>query len=411
MAMLDKRCGSSDESDDDSTQHSDRSDSDGEVALDLNGRAHVDRRNNADGVYWSRADNRSVYTTFPMPGKASADALRKFLSGQLREQLITDEYGVVTGIEHVANDYLPVLQAKLWGEKYVNHNNITTQPEQSTSPEDEVLLAEHVFDIVDLLECKCNLPFSYQLLTFIANHIFVLPHGNKGTCRIATCLNLSHGPTTSPHIVALEPLIHWGTVTPATDVPIAGGKLFAFRRNSEKCDDPLWTMAIQQLAPKNPLTFCFKCLGLLREKRVEVCAPTEDCKMGGFQSVNAHHVYRRRFGRTHTSTAEHDAVQTIPGGIASSEAYANKDQQASMVSQSPSFIFCTCNDAARKFPQSSVAIFYVPHVRWNRPILLYTTGCVCRYCHNTRLSHHRQLCSLMELLKWSRQANVVHLEA
>src|SRR5690349_13876138 len=88
--------------------------SDSEVALDLKGRKHVDKSANADGVYWMQTDTASSYYTFPMPGKAAADALRSFLGGLLPLNAITDEYGHVTPIAHVANDHLPTLQARLW---------------------------------------------------------------------------------------------------------------------------------------------------------------------------------------------------------------------------------------------------------------------------------------------------------
>jgi hypothetical protein len=185
MAQHDKQYEELDNSDDSSGQYSHESDSDGEVALDLNGCKHVERRNNADGVYWSQGSSQSVYTVFPMPGKASADALRKFLSSHLRPELITDEYGMVTSIDDITDDYLLVLQAKLWEETLIKHDDMTSKPAISqdtvqisrpcakrqlgekethhqwrTSHEDDTFLAGHVMNIIELLACKCTAAFN-----------------------------------------------------------------------------------------------------------------------------------------------------------------------------------------------------------------------------------------------------------
>lgn len=95
------------------SQHDDY-ESDSEIALDLKGRKHVDRSNNSDGVYWLREDTQSSYIVFPVPGKASANAFRKFLECYLPPHLITDEFGHVKPIADIADDHLPVLQAQMW---------------------------------------------------------------------------------------------------------------------------------------------------------------------------------------------------------------------------------------------------------------------------------------------------------
>jgi hypothetical protein len=190
MAHHNKQYEELDDSDDSSGRYSHGSDSDGELALDLNGCTHVERRNNADGVYWSQGSSQSVYTVFPMPGQASADALRKFLSSRLLPELVTDGYGVVTPIGDVADDCLPTLQAKLWGETLMKHDDTTSESaislktvqiselygkhqlgekerhhQQRISQDGDTLLAGHVLNIIELLACKCTASSDSKILT------------------------------------------------------------------------------------------------------------------------------------------------------------------------------------------------------------------------------------------------------
>jgi hypothetical protein len=149
------------------------------VALDLTGRKHVDRSENADGVYWVQPGTSSSYFTFAMPGQDSADALRNFLSGHLAPSVITNEYGHITPITDVASDYLPTFQARLWhGESNDGTSSfsrpvgpqssgsshgfaaqyevasIPPTPELGVAHEDRLLFACHVTLITDLLNCK-----------------------------------------------------------------------------------------------------------------------------------------------------------------------------------------------------------------------------------------------------------------
>jgi hypothetical protein len=151
------------------------------------------------------------------------------------------------------------------------------------------------------------------------------------------CRNACANDTSPPHVVALEPLIHWGTVTPATESPLAHGRILAFRRNGEKCDDPLWTMAMQAFAPEDGMLYCLDCLEILMEGREEVFAPVKERKLNEFTPVNAHRVYRptanrRRLGRKHTEIAGRETIRSITSGSELFEGYKNEDEQATMVS-------------------------------------------------------------------------------
>jgi hypothetical protein len=90
----------------------------------------------------------------------------------------------------------------------------------------------------------------------------------------------------------IEPLIHWGTVTPASDTPLAHGRILAFRCNNGKCDDPLWSMTVRKLKPQDPPTYCLECIEMLMDGRAEVWATVERNSVATLTSVNARHVYK-----------------------------------------------------------------------------------------------------------------------
>jgi hypothetical protein len=88
------------------------------------------------------------------------------------------------------------------------------------------------------------------------------------------------------YLVTIEPLIHWGTVTPATDNFLCHGRVLAFRRDGEKCDDPLWTQAIKRLVPQFPTTYCSQCLDMMMDWRTAAWAPEEPLGRLSFTAVN-----------------------------------------------------------------------------------------------------------------------------
>lgn len=84
--------------------------------LDLRGRKHLDRRADGQLYHFREPDGAPPsYLALPMAGGAGADALRGFLRAHLRPKQVVDEYGDVCGMSGIANDQLPVLQARLWG--------------------------------------------------------------------------------------------------------------------------------------------------------------------------------------------------------------------------------------------------------------------------------------------------------
>jgi hypothetical protein len=156
--------------------------SDSEVEVDLRGRKHVEQVENSDGVYWLQDNTRSSYVVFPIPGRASADALRKFLSERLHPNLITDEYGSITTLAETSDDHLPTLQAQLWldsvrggaktrSQPMTLHNQargcgpVVQQAPHSTpssavaalTAQEALLVACHITFVAELLECKLRI--------------------------------------------------------------------------------------------------------------------------------------------------------------------------------------------------------------------------------------------------------------
>jgi len=96
-------------------------------------------------------------------------------------------------------------------------------------------------------------------------HIFVVSNGTLNTCQYLKDLQI-----TTPHAcdslaVRLEPLVHWGTVTPAT----ASHHVFAFRRDGELMQQPEYIQLVKRLVDTEVPTYCFDCLHCLWSKRAE----------------------------------------------------------------------------------------------------------------------------------------------
>jgi hypothetical protein len=144
-------------------QYNNDDDSHDEVLLDSRGRKHVDTENHADGVYFAQGNLFSRLIVFPMPGKASADILRKFLKDRLPKSLITDAYASVTPIAQVTNEHLPTLQAQLWlnglegTSKSPSHVAFMVSARQNLVKDDALLLTRHFGFVVELLQCKFQL--------------------------------------------------------------------------------------------------------------------------------------------------------------------------------------------------------------------------------------------------------------
>lgn len=130
----------------------------GEIALDLNGRKHIDMTNHREGVYAINNAGKSLHVWFPDPGQQSADVLRDSLRAHVPRDLITDEYGDVERIECIFGGHLASLQAKLWrdlprhlGSAIAKNRSDPRGPRPSA---EEMNIALHVKFIAEQLDCK-----------------------------------------------------------------------------------------------------------------------------------------------------------------------------------------------------------------------------------------------------------------
>lgn len=124
-----------------------------------------------------------------------------------------------------------------------------------------------------------------------ANHIFVLGAKIPRPCEFPSCASRSDNQPRSSTIVTIEPLIHWGTVTPAADVQLCRGSTQAFRRNGEKCDDPLWTQAIKAYRPQHPTSYCSDCLNMLLDIRATTWDALQQNPASSFTAINSSPVH------------------------------------------------------------------------------------------------------------------------
>jgi hypothetical protein len=120
----------------------------------------------------------------------------------------------------------------------------------------------------------------------VANHVFVLQDMSTNACGLVTCRTPSSELDRSAQLVTIEPLIHWGTLTPAPDTVLCCGRMLAFRRNGEMCKDPLWTQAVRDFTPSHPTTYCTECLESLMNKREIAWAEVERIRPVSFRAVN-----------------------------------------------------------------------------------------------------------------------------
>jgi hypothetical protein len=108
---------------------------------------------------------------------------------------------------------------------------------------------------------------------------------SKRACEFPNCQLDAATATSSPTIVTIEPLIHWGTVTPADNL-LCCGRIMAFRRNGEKCEDPLWTLAIRKLTLPHSRTYCVGCLKMLMDNAPEIMVMVENRRAPSFTAIN-----------------------------------------------------------------------------------------------------------------------------
>jgi hypothetical protein len=317
----------------------DEDESDGEVALDLKGRRHVDTSDRGRDAYWINVKTSSAYTTFPMPGGASSIALRRFLANRLPPELIVDEYGAVTPIDDIRADHLPSLQAQVWrlGPKGHTHTSprsaysgfptrdyeelgkqlvtaMAPAAQQALEKKEALLLATHATFITKLLDGKQHfcISVSLQYTKKIGNHIFIIHDGKTSACELPTCPTPSNDQLSPPTMLAIEPLIHWGTVTAVTEKLTCRALVQAFRRDGEMCSDLLWTLAMKRFTPEHPTTYCENCLELLMDKRIEAWELAKRHETLRFTAVNVRIDLAPRVGHIHVSE-EREEVDTGSG--------------------------------------------------------------------------------------------------
>lgn len=121
-----------------------------ELALDFRGYRHIDTSEDGDETYTLQNDECSAHLRFAMPGQASANALRNYLSGHLQPCQIVDEYGDECDISSISNDHLAVLQAKMWSK--APNSRSSTKAALSRPSRAQILVAGHVARIFKLLE-------------------------------------------------------------------------------------------------------------------------------------------------------------------------------------------------------------------------------------------------------------------
>jgi hypothetical protein len=119
----------------------------------------------------------------------------------------------------------------------------------------------------------------------LANHIFVLHSKSRSACEFPTCQTKYEDQPLLP-TVTIEPLVHWATITPVTDIVLCCGRIQAFRRNGEKCDDPLWTLALKHFTSQHPISYCSNCLEMLMDNRAEAWAAAAQKKCTSFTPIN-----------------------------------------------------------------------------------------------------------------------------
>ncbi|KAH7389817.1 hypothetical protein BKA66DRAFT_581428 [Pyrenochaeta sp. MPI-SDFR-AT-0127] len=264
-------------------------DSDYEPTLDLKGRKHMTSYDDAEGLYTLQPDVESSHLIFPIPGKESADTLRRFIRDHLHSYYITDEYGYPRPLDSIPHNHLPNLQAKLWRELPQHHASILSSDadldelsrgfgpfiRNPTAARISAAIGNNgVSDDDELL--ACHIKIISTLLD--SEHIFVLRDSSQICCQGIICQKEKGKHTTHAHIVVLEPLLDWGSVTPTNDVLIARGKVLVFRRNGEKMQDPHWTQISKRLIPQKPLAFCVECLERLMNSRVKAWKILDRCK-------------------------------------------------------------------------------------------------------------------------------------
>ena len=106
-----------------------------------------------------------------------------------------------------------------------------------------------------------------KLITNVASekHLFVLSNNKHNICQYMSILQVETTHTCESQIVRMEPLVDWGTVTPAATSEFA----LTFRRNGCRMRDSEYIVLVRRLIDSSAPTYCLDCLGYLWSKRTE----------------------------------------------------------------------------------------------------------------------------------------------
>ncbi|KAF1347396.1 hypothetical protein EJ07DRAFT_160288 [Lizonia empirigonia] len=288
-----------------------------EMMLDFQGYKHVDNSDDGDQVYTLQHDLSSSHTMFTMPGQATANTLREYLVQHLRADQIVDEYGNEHQMSDISNDHLSVLQAKLWTK--VPSDRSPTKTSNARPLRTQVVVAGHVAKIRQLLEER---------------HIFVLDT-RRGTCQY---LDDSQETTHHSQIVRLEPLIHWGTVTPGS----ASQAMVLFRRDGGLMEEPAYKMLVRRSIDTEAATYCVNCLGYLWSKRAEARHMRQQLHSSDVHQTDLQHIFKH-FSSTIRSGAVHVGESMEP---TSSQIKPIAAKSTGVVSKKVTFASCQLDGTA-----------------------------------------------------------------
>ncbi|KAF3033327.1 hypothetical protein E8E11_000135 [Didymella keratinophila] len=226
---------------------------DTKYVLDCQGSKRFDRGANDQQYYIGQPEDPSPsYLDFPMPGQESADTLRDFLRRNLRPDQVVDEHGTQCEITASSNDHLPVLQAKLWAKIPGSRSLVKASTQRPSRSQN--LIAGHVSKISQFLEKK---------------HVFVIREDIKDLgCDYMEDLQTTGTPICQSLKIRLEPLVNWGTTTPA----LPSGPVLPFRRNGELMTNmgkPEYILYTRSLTNIDTPSYCTDCLDYLWSKRGE----------------------------------------------------------------------------------------------------------------------------------------------
>jgi hypothetical protein len=217
-----------------------------------------------EGFYTSQDDLWSTHCLFPKVGKESSEAFDQWLR----------DLGVRLPHLNGGAEQCLKLQPLVWNKI----DGVAEPSDQSSRPSNSVRkyrwqndqeLASHGELVRRSLEGRGS-GRRYQTTS---DAVFIYHDVSKKSCSNLSCPDTQEkagGQVRSSPAVTIEPLLDWGTVEPASDVLVASGRVFPFRRNGPRMMDPLWTQAVQKLVPRQPRTYCLDCVEELLNRQADV---------------------------------------------------------------------------------------------------------------------------------------------